>query len=97
MAKILGTKTLNLRTRFQIVKVIMDCADFNSDVDYCYVESMVDTHSGLTDFRFIAGLRSQFDDTYCTYWLCSRAPRHGISDKDLQMFRDILFFTTLNF
>lgn len=93
MAKILGTKTLNLRTRFQIVKVIMDCADPNSDVDYCYVESMVDTHSAYTGFRFIAGLRSQSDDTYCTYWLCSLEPRYGISDKDINMYKDILYFT----
>lgn len=92
MAKILGIKKLYLRTRYQIVKVEMDCADPNSDVDYCYVESMVDAHSSYTDFRFIAGILSP-SDTYCTYWLCSLEPRSCISDKDIKMYKDILYFT----
>lgn len=92
MAKILSIKTLKLRTKFEIVKVEMDFADPNSDVDYCYVESMVDTHSAYTDFRFIAGILSP-SDTYCTYWLCSLEPRYGISDKDIKMYKDILYFT----
>lgn len=92
MAKILSIKTLKLRTKFEIVKVEMDFADPNSDVDYRCVETMVDTHSAYTGFRFIAGINSPAD-TYCTYWLCSLEPRYGISDKDIKMYKDILYFT----
>lgn len=92
MAKILGIKTLNLSKRFHIVKVEMDFADPNSDVDYCSVESMVDTNPFYSGFRFIAGIQSPVD-TYCTYWLCSLEPRYGITNKDLKMYKDIIYFT----
>lgn len=95
MAKILGIKKLDLRTRFQIVKVEMDFPDPCCDIDYCFIESMVNyKHSGYTDFRFISGVHSPAD-TYCTYWLCSCNPRCGISEKDLQMFKDIFYFLQL--
>lgn len=95
MANILGIKTLNLRTRFQIVKVQMDCVDPYSDVDFRYVESMVDTHSAYTGFRYITGVLYPPDDIYCTYWLCSLRPRRSISDKDIKMFKDIINFSQL--
>lgn len=95
MAKILGIKKLKLRTRYEIVKVEMDAPDLYCDDDYCHVESMVDTNSAYTDFRYITGLYSPSDGTYCTFWLCSLNPRYGISEKDLQMFKDILYFSQL--
>ena len=68
MANIIDVKTLNLRTKFQIVKVEMDCVDPYFEGDFRYVESMVDTHSVYTGFRYITGLRSKPDGTYFTYW-----------------------------
>lgn len=93
MAKILGTKTLNLRIRFQIVKVDMDIPDPYNNDDFDYVESMVATNPIYSGFRYITGLRSQNGDIYSTYWLCSLKLRHSISEKDLQMFKDIIHFS----
>lgn len=93
MAKILGIKTLKLRTKFEIVKVQMDCVDPYTDVDFRYVESMVDTHSAYICFRYITGVLYPPDGTYCTYWLCGLRPRRSISDKDVKMFKDIIKFS----
>lgn len=93
MAKILGIKSLNISTRFQIVKVQMDCVDPYTDVDFRYVESMVDNNSAYIGFRYITGVLYPPDDTYCTYWLCGLRPRRSISDKDVKMFKDIIKFS----
>lgn len=93
MAKIIDTKTLNLRTRFKIVKVQMDCVDPYTDVDFRFVESIVDGNSAYSGFRYITGVLYPLDNTYCTYWLLGLKPRLSISDKDVKMFKDIIKFS----
>lgn len=95
MAKILGAKTLKLRTRFQILKVDMDIPDPYSNEDYDYVESIAASDSAYSGFRYITGLCSQSGDIYSSFWLLSLNPRRSISEKDLQMFKDVIHFSQI--
>lgn len=93
MAQII--KTLKLRTRFEIVKVEMDAPDLYSDEDYKLVEEYVESNPCYTNFRYLTGLLRSSDSHYFTFYLCSLDPRKRVSDKDMDMIKDIIEFSQL--
>ena len=81
MAKIVST--LNLRNRFEILKVEMQSPDFLNDEDFNMMERYVASNPLFTHFRYLTGMRRYSDGHYFTYYLCSKSPLYSFSYTSL--------------
>ena len=87
--------TLNLRNRFEILKVEMDSPDLLTDEDYEMVERYVASNPLFTHFRYLTGHLRYSNGHYFTFYLCSKSPRKRVSQADLDMIKGIIDFSQL--
>lgn len=91
MAKIIEIQTLKLRKCFELVKVEMDAIDVYGEVDY----NSIELNPRYAHFRYLTGVLRLCDKHYFTFYLCSLDPHKRVSDKDMELVKDIIKFSQL--